>query len=321
MKILVSIARFLVGITFLFSGFVKLVDPLGSAYKFQEYFSPDVLNMEFLSPYALPFSIALIIIEIMLGVMILIGFKSKLTAWGLLAIMLVFLFLTWYSAYYEKVQDCGCFGDALKLSSWDTFYKNIVLVALVILLVVRSYDITPILGQTTEKWVTLASLFTFLFITYYVLVHLPIIDFRPFAIGNSIPEGMEYTDEAEYPPIKDFFLESETADLTPQLMTEEKLLLVIAYNLDKSDKEGFANLKPILTKAKEKGYKIYGVSSSLKDEFDAINKEHGLDFEVLFCDGTALKTVIRSNPGLITISKGIVMDKRSWTDANDLTLE
>lgn len=321
MKILVSIARFLVGITFLFSGFVKLVDPLGSAYKFQEYFSPDVLNMEFLSPYALPFSILLIIIEIMLGVMILIGFKSKLTAWGLLVIMLVFLFLTWYSAYYEKVQDCGCFGDALKLSSWDTFYKNIVLVVLVILLVVRSYDITPILGQTTEKWVTLASLFTFLFITYYVLVHLPIIDFRPFAIGKSIPQGMEYTDEEEYPPIKDFFLETETDDLTPQLMQEEKLLLIIAYNLDKSDQDGFANLKPIITKAKERGYKIYGVSSSLKDEFIAINKAHGLDFEILFCDGTALKTVIRSNPGLITISKGIVKDKRSWADANDLILE
>jgi len=321
MKILVSIARFLVGITFLFSGFVKLVDPLGSAYKFQEYFSPEVLNMEFLSPYALPFSIVLIIIEIMLGVMILIGFKPKLTAWGLLAIMLVFLFLTWYSAYYEKVQDCGCFGDALKLSSWDTFYKNIVLVALVILLVIRYYDITPILGQTTEKWVTLASLFTFLYITYYVLVHLPIIDFRPFAIGNSIPEGMEYTDDAEYPPIKDFFLETETDDLTSQLMEEEKLLLVIAYNLDKSDQDGFANLKPIITKAKEKGYKIYGVSSSLKDEFTAINKTHGLDFEILFCDGTALKTVIRSNPGLVTISKGIVKDKRSWTDANDLVLE
>ncbi|MBL4746878.1 MAG: DoxX family protein [Flavobacteriaceae bacterium] len=321
MKILVSIARILVGITFLFSGFVKLIDPLGSAYKFQEYFSPEVLNLEFLSPYALPFSIFLIIIEIMLGVMILIGFKSKLTAWGLLVIMLVFLFLTWYSAYYDKVQDCGCFGDALKLSSWDTFYKNIILVALVILLVVRSYDITPILGYTTEKWVTLASLFTFLFITYYVLVHLPIIDFRPFAIGNSIPAGMEYTDEEDFPPIKDFFLESETEDLTPQLMKEEKLLLVIAYDLDKSDIQGFANLKPILTKAKEKGYKIYGVSSSLKDDFDAINKEHGLEFDVLFCDGTALKTVIRSNPGLITISKGIVMDKRSWTDANDLIIK
>lgn len=321
MKILVSIARFLVGITFLFSGFVKLVDPLGSAYKFQEYFSPEVLNIEFLSPYALPFSIALIIVEIMLGVMILIGFKSKLTAWGLFVIMLVFLFLTWYSAYFDKVQDCGCFGDALKLSSWDTFYKNIVLIILVILLVARSYDVTPILGQTTEKWFTLASLFTFLFITYYVLIHLPIIDFRPFAIGNSIPKGMEYTDDAEYPPIKDFFLETETDDLTPELMKEEKLLLVIAYNLDKSDKEGFVNLKPILTKAKENGYKIYGVSSSLKDEFDTLNKKHGLDFEVLFCDGTALKTVIRSNPGLVTISKGIVLDKRSWNDADDLIIK
>ena len=321
MKILVSIARFLVGITFLYSGFVKLVDPLGSAYKFQEYFSPDVLNMEFLSPYALPFSIALIILEIMLGVMVLIGFKQKFTTWSLLGIMLVFLFLTWYSAYFEKVQDCGCFGDALKISPWNTFYKNVILILLVIFLLIKSYDITPIFGQMTEKWVTLASFFTFLFITYYVLVHLPIIDFRPFAIGKSIPEGMEYTNDDEYPPIKDFFLETETEDLTEQLLAEEKLLLVIAYNLDKSDQEGFANLKPILTKAKENGYKIYGVSSSLKDEFDAINKKHGLDFEVLFCDGTALKTVIRSNPGLITISKGIVMDKRSWKDADDLIIE
>lgn len=321
MKILVSIARFLVGITFLYSGFVKLVDPLGSAYKFQEYFSPDVLNMEFLSPYALPFSIALIILEIMLGVMVLIGFKQKFTTWSLLGIMLVFLFLTWYSAYFEKVQDCGCFGDALKISPWNTFYKNVILILLVIFLLIKSYDITPIFGQMTEKWVTLASFFTFLFITYYVLVHLPIIDFRPFAIGKSIPKGMEYTNDDEYPPIKDFFLETETEDLTEQLLAEEKLLLVIAYNLDKSDQEGFANLKPILTKAKENGYKIYGVSSSLKDEFDAINKKHGLDFEILFCDGTALKTVIRSNPGLITISKGIVMDKRSWKDADDLIIE
>ncbi len=321
MKIFVSIARFLVGITFLYSGFVKLVDPLGSAYKFQEYFSEDVLNLEFLIPYALPFSIGLIIIEIMLGVLVLIGFKQKFTTWSLLLIMLVFLFLTWYSAYFEKVQDCGCFGDALKISPWNTFYKNIILIALVIFLLIKSYDITPIFGQTTEKWVTFASLFTFLFITYYVLVHLPILDFRPFAIGKSIPKGMEYTNNEDFPPIKDFFLESETENLTTSLLAEEKLLLVIAYNLDKSDLEGFANLKPILTKAKKNGYKIYGVSSSLKDEFDAINKKNGLDFEVLFCDGTALKTVIRSNPGLMTISKGIVMDKRSWTDANDLIIE
>ncbi len=101
MKLLTLIARLFVAATFLFSGFVKLVDPLGSAYKFQEYFSADVLNMEFLIPYALPFSIVLILVEIMLGVMLLIGFKPKLTTWSLFLITLMFLFLTWYSAFYN----------------------------------------------------------------------------------------------------------------------------------------------------------------------------------------------------------------------------
>ena len=138
MKILVHISRLLVAITFIFSGFVKLVDPLGSTYKFEEYFGYDVLNMEFLIPYALPFSILLILVEIMLGVMLLVGYLPKITVWSLLGIITVFLFLTWYSAYYNKVTDCGCFGDALKLSSWGTFYKNIVLVALILLLVLKS---------------------------------------------------------------------------------------------------------------------------------------------------------------------------------------
>ena len=126
MKIVTFIARLLVAATFIFSGFVKLVDPLGSAYKFVDYFSADVLNLEFLIPYALPFSILLIVTEIMLGVMLLIGFKSKFTAWSLFLMTLLFLFLTWYSAYYDKVTDCGCFGDAIKLTPWETFNKNVI---------------------------------------------------------------------------------------------------------------------------------------------------------------------------------------------------
>ena len=122
MKFLVQLARIIVGALFIFSGFVKLVDPIGSKYKFQEYFSEDVLNLEFLIPYALPFAIILIVAEILLGVMILIGYKSKLTVWSLFLLTLIFLFLTWYSAYYNKVTDCGCFGDAIKLSTWETFY-------------------------------------------------------------------------------------------------------------------------------------------------------------------------------------------------------
>ena len=134
MKLLIQLARILVGGLFVFSGFVKLVDPIGSQYKFQEYFSESVLNIEFLIPYALPFAILLIVAEILLGVMILIGYKSKLTVWSLFVLTLIFLFLTWYSAYYNKVTDCGCFGDAIKLSTWETFYKNVILIVLIVFL-------------------------------------------------------------------------------------------------------------------------------------------------------------------------------------------
>ena len=124
MKFITHIVRVIVAATFIFSGFVKLIDPLGSAYKFQEYFGADVLNIEFLIPYALPFSIILILAEIVLGVKLLVGFKPKITVWSLFVIILIFLFLTWYSAYYDKVTDCGCFGDAITLTPWETFYKN-----------------------------------------------------------------------------------------------------------------------------------------------------------------------------------------------------
>jgi len=239
MKILVQISRLLVAITFIFSGFVKLVDPLGSTYKFEEYFGYDVLNMEFLIPYTLPFAILLILAEIMLGVMLLVGFLPKLTSWSLLGIIIVFLFLTWYSAYFNKVTDCGCFGDAVKLSSWGTFYKNIVLVLFIFLLVLKHEFIKPLFSLNFAKWSTFLSFFVFLFIVYHVLVHLPIIDFRPYAVGKNIPEGMKYVGDEE-PPIHDFFLETvEGKDLTDQILMTDNVLLVVAYDLNKSDREGF----------------------------------------------------------------------------------
>ena len=247
MKIIVQICRFFVAFTFIFSGFVKLIDPLGSAYKFQEYFGADVLNLEFLIPYALPFSILLILAEIMLGVMLLVGYLPKFTVWSLLLLITVFLFLTWYSAYYNKVTDCGCFGDAVKLSTWGTFYKNVVLVVLILVLVWKSKLITPIISVPIAKWSTFLSFFAFLYITYYVLVHLPIIDFRPYAIGENIPEGMKFVGQ-ELPPIHDFYLESNDGEnLTDKVLADKKALLIIMYNISKSDRDGFANIKKVLS--------------------------------------------------------------------------
>ena len=320
MKIVTLIFRLIVSFTFIFSGFVKLVDPLGSSYKFQEYFSSDVLNLEFLIPYALPFSILLILAELLLGVMLLLGYLPKFTVWSLLVMILVFLFLTWYSAFYNKVLDCGCFGDALKLSPWDTFYKNVVLLALILVLLFGTKYIRPLISLSFAKWATFLFFIVFLYITYHVLVHLPIIDFRPYAIGKNIPEGMKQIGP-ELPPIHDFYLENMEGDnITDEVLETDKAMLIVAYNLDKSDRQGFANIKEVTEKASKKGYKVYLLTASLEADFLDIKDEFNLNFDMLFCDETTLKTIIRANPGIVTLQKGTVTGKWNWVDSDKVIL-
>ena len=366
MRILTHIIRFLVAITFIFSGFVKLVDPLGSAYKFEEYFGADVLNLEFLSPYALQFSILLILAELMLGIMLLVGYKARITVWSLLLITSLFLFLTWYSAYYDKVTDCGCFGDAVKLTPWETFYKNIILIALVIYLVVRVHDIHPILSEIFAKRISLVSLLTSVGIVIYVLNYLPLIDFRPYAVGKNIPEGMMvpegapqpvYEDtwiynvngedkvftteekpwniegatfvdrktrtlkEGYVPPIHDFTMEREGEDMTGQLMNQEKLMLIVVYNLGLASKKGLIRVKDLSERAMENGYQVYCFSASTQEDYEKVKKKYALDFELLFCDETTLKTIVRSNPGIVTLNKGTITGKWSWRQTKSIHLD
>lgn len=315
-KLLVLIARILVSATFLYSGFVKLVDPIGSQYKFAEYFGADVLNLEFLIPFALPFSIFLILTEIMLGLTLLIGYKRKITVWSLFGMTLLFLFLTGYSAYYNKVTDCGCFGDALKLSAWETFYKNVVLIAFILVLLFQQEAIRPLFNKRALKTIAFLSILAFSYIVYHVLVHLPLIDFRAYAVGNNIQEGMAYVEGSEdLPPVHDFFLESETEDLTDQILSADKVMLLIAYDIEKSNWIGFTAFQKTIHQAKEMGYVVYGVSASPTDELHVLQKEMKLPIEFLFCDETTLKTMIRANPGLVFLEQGTVVGKWNWRDA------
>ena len=320
MKLLTHISRLIVGALFIFSGFVKLVDPIGSQFKFEEYFSESVLNMESLIPYALAFSIILILAEIMLGVILLLGCKAKVTLWGLLVITTIFLFLTWYSAYYNKVTDCGCFGDAIKLTPWETFYKNVLLIVLILLMLFRVKDIKNIFPVKVSQALTLLSFFSFLYITYHVLLHLPIIDFRPYAIGNNIQEGMKYKGDGEIPKIHDFYLEDAQSDLAPEILEKEKVLLVLVYDLQKADANGFKAIKEITAKAIKKGYTVYGASASFTDELILAKEKYELPFDFLFCDGTTLKTMVRANPGLMMLNKGTITGKWNWTDIDDIEL-
>lgn len=320
MKLLVHITRFLVGAMFIFSGFVKLVDPRGSQFKFEEYFSESVLNMEFLVPYALVFSIVLIIAEITLGILLLMGYKSKATVWSIFLLTILFLFLTWYSAFYNKVNDCGCFGDAIKLTPWETFYKNVVLIAMIIFMLLRLDDIKSIFSDKVSKGIIYISLAGFLYITYHVLLHLPIIDFRAYAVGKNIPEGMKYVGN-EMPVIHDFYLEDAQSDLAPEILEEAKVMLVIVYDIDKAETNGYKSIKEVADKAIKKGYSVYGASASFADDLLGVKDKYDLPFDFLFCDGITLKTMIRSNPGIMTIEKGTVTGKWNWTDADKVILK
>jgi uncharacterized membrane protein YphA (DoxX/SURF4 family) len=320
LKLIVHLSRIFVGAMFIFSGFVKLVDPIGSQYKFEEYFSEGVLNLEFLIPYALPFSILLIIVEIMLGVSLLLGYKSKITTLSLLGITTIFLFLTWYSAYYNKVTDCGCFGDAIKLTPWETFWKNVLLIGLILLLLIGVKNIKALFSKRINTSLIILSFVSFSYITIHVLNHLPIIDFRAYAVGKNITEGMEFPEDGSIPPVHDFMLEDTQNDLAPEILAMDKVLLVIVYNASKSDDKGFIDIKYIADKAISKGYNVFGVSASFEDDLILIQNNYDLPFDFLFCDETTLKTMIRANPGVMTLSKGTVTGKWNWNDIDDINL-
>lgn len=362
MKYLVGVVRIFVGILFIISGFIKLNDPVGFSFKLEEYFSQGVLDLPFLTPYALAISILVVIVEVMVGVMLILGYKRKITIWTLLAMIIFFTFLTFYSAYFNKVTDCGCFGDAIKLTPWESFTKDVVLLVLILILYVGRKFITPLLNSQAVKTALAISLIACIGYVYYVLNHLPVIDFRPYEIGKNIEEGMSIPDDApkaifEYkwrfnvagedkiittngdyptvdgefvdvdtselqagyePPVHDFTIEQEGEDFAEALLQEPKLVMVIAYDLRKSNLDVFKEVKIATDKALENGYKVIGMSASGPDQTKVLKEENNLNFDFYFTDETTLKTIVRSNPGVLVLEKGTIKQKVHYNDIENL---
>lgn len=188
-------SRFFVGGLFIFSGLIKLNDPIGTEIKLEEYF--DVFSSDFGSffelfiPFALPIGLVLIVLEIVLGVALLLNYKMKVTTWIVLILIIFFTFLTGYSAILNKVTDCGCFGDAIKLTPWESFYKDLILIVFIFHLFWyrKTYQpvLRPVQGHSVIAGVTLLSFY----LGIYAIRHLPFIDFRAYKIGNTIPEQMK----------------------------------------------------------------------------------------------------------------------------------
>lgn len=364
MKILVNISRILVGALFIFSGLIKLNDPLGMSYKLQEYFSPDVLNIPVFEHYALMIAIIMVVLEVVLGVFLLIGYKRKFTVWSLFVLIVFFTFLTFYAWYFDKVKDCGCFGDFLKLKPLESFIKDLVLLVLILVLIIGITYIKPIFGKFVTTLIALFGFVASLWFGYHVLMHLPTWDFRAYKIGNNIQEGMSIPEDApkpeiEYywkfnvngeeqvittngsypnvngdfvsvdtkvikegyqPKILDFSIESEDEDVTEYFLNQDNLIIVVSYSLEKIERDGALKLKALQDEANKKGYKIIGLTASGKEAKEQINKAYKLGFEWYLCDEKALKTVVRSNPGILELDKGTVKQKVHWNDIEDLEL-
>jgi len=195
-QILLHANRILIGLLFVFSGFVKAVDPLGTVYKIEDYliaFDGFFVGLTFL---AFPAAICLIALELLIGLNLLFKVWPKITSWIALVFMLFMTALTLYIAIYNPVSDCGCFGDALVISNWQTFFKDVVLLIMIIILLFGKKQLRPIY-QSRFEWI-LVILFVVLSFGFmvYNLTHLPVIDFRPYKVGVNIQEAMSYPKDA-----------------------------------------------------------------------------------------------------------------------------
>ncbi|MCT4624266.1 MAG: DoxX family protein, partial [Schleiferiaceae bacterium] len=317
MKFITQISRVFVGVLFIFSGMIKLNDPLGFSFKLEEYFSAAVLNIPFLEPLALEMAVFVVILEVLLGVALLIGYKPKLTVWLLFLMIIFFTFLTFYSAYYNKVTDCGCFGDAIPLTPWESFGKDVILTILIVILMAGLKYIQPVFKAKINGGLILGSLLFCSWFGFHVLNHLPVKDFRAYAKGKSIVEGMmsaeelgkeppqyqvvyvlkneatgetikvndkdylgqEWWKKKEWviesgvtetklvkegyePPVHDFSILTEAGDVTEEILGLERAIMVISYDLEKSNKEGFKKIAEFGWKADEAGIPIICMTST-----------------------------------------------------------
>ena len=205
-NIITQFSRIFVGVLFIISGLIKLNDPVGFSYKLAEYFSEPVFNMPFLEPLALGLAIFLVILEVVLGVMLLVGYKTKMTIWSLLILIVFFTFLTFYSAYFDVVKDCGCFGDALHLTPWESFTKDVVLLFFILILFFNQKLVKPLFQTQKTNFAVYVSVVLCAFMAVWVLNHNPIKDFRPYKVGTNIEKGMEIPEGAPKSVVEMIFI-------------------------------------------------------------------------------------------------------------------
>lgn len=297
---------------FVFSGLVKMIDPRGTEYKIRDYaiaFGFDDLLGSYVPLFL---SMALALAEFCLGVNLLFGSNRRWTTRVMLAMMMVFAPLTLYLAIENPVHDCGCFGDAVVLSNWQTFFKNTVLLFCAIVSCVW-YRVQTRLISEHAQW--LISLYTWMFafvLTIYCVYTLPVIDFRPYHIGADLHEKMQWDGSDKVPPISDLFItDAKTGqDMTDSVISGKgwKFILVIP-RLEHADDGVMDKLTELTDYCTDHGYMLTALTASNDSMINYWRDITGAEYEFLVADEIPLKTMVRSNPGLMLLDGSVVVNK------------
>jgi uncharacterized membrane protein YphA (DoxX/SURF4 family) len=362
-KALLNLLRAIVGLLFIFSGLIKANDPLGFGYKLQEYF--EVFHIAFLNDYATVFAILLCTIEIVLGALLLLGIRSRNVASGLLLTIIFFTFLTFYSAFFEVVTSCGCFGDAIPLTPWQSFSKDIVLLIMILYIYNKQTEIMPLISsERAQNWILGFIVLISLGFGLYTYNFLPILDFLPYKIGNNIPSLMimppgapqdvyqitytlknkstgetksltdkeylstgiwkdknwEITGDPESKliskgfevKIKDLKItDSQGTDYNTEILENPYYnLVIVAYDLSKTDLIGIGNLNAIAINAAENfNIRTVFLTSNSAQDAEAFSKKSKLVMEIFYADAIPLKSMVRANPGVLLLKNGTVINK------------
>ncbi|GIV27073.1 MAG: hypothetical protein KatS3mg027_0887 [Bacteroidia bacterium] len=370
--IITHISRALTGGLFIFSGFIKANDPLGFSYKLEEYFevfkTDTGLNLfDTFAHYSLELAIFICALEMILGFTLLIGYKVRLTLWLLMLQIIFFTFLTFYSACFNKVTHCGCFGDFLPLKAWQSFWKDIALLFLITILWVSQKNIHLLFVELFSHTISVIAVIVAFFIPIYAYNHLPYFDFRPYHKGANILEQMKpgknyqppvYETRFKYQnlktgEIKEFTMQNypwqdtlnwkwvstenilvkeaidapKITDFTIKTLEEENItdsllnnpnyqFWIICYDLKKTntDEETVAKLKDLQTLAQKDKVPVVIITSSGKDDIETFKQKTGLNFTFLNADGIVLKTMIRSNPGIMLVKHATIVDYWHYND-------
>ena len=359
MKVIANICRVLTGVLFIISGLIKANDPLGFSYKLDEYFT--VFNIQWMIPGSLVMAMLICILEVGLGVALLVGYRMVAVSWLMLLLILFFTFLTFYSAYFDVVKDCGCFGDALHLEPWQSFGKDIVLLVLILVIFIQRKKIQPLFSEKSSMYLTYAGFILTTWFTWHCYSHLPVKDFRPYAIGKNITEGMKLPPGAisdsiamvfiyekdgkpvelgmdqlgqidstykfidrkdkvvrqgDKAPIHDFAIKDATDQDFTQIFLDmdDYVFMLVAYDLNKSNEKAQSKINDFVALCQQKRVEFFGLTSTPANESEQFRHKHQSMFQYYFCDATTLKTIVRSNPGMVLLKKGVVVDMWHYND-------